>query len=167
MAAGAADDPLDRLAAQTRRSPDQVAARLDGLFGPGASDDDAFLRRFEGELVYLALVDAGFRPSGDAASSPSPHCCAAPLAGGVAAAAAPGCLRLHRIELRGDADQHPRQRTPRLPGDDVLGDDLRAALGRAAGPEEPAAHAADDDDVGAGLERPARSAGGIEPHHGH
>lgn len=61
VAAGAPDDTIDRLAAQTVSRREQVAAAIDALFGAGASADDAFLRRFEGELVYLALADDGFR----------------------------------------------------------------------------------------------------------
>ena len=60
-AAGAPDDTIGRLAAQTATPADRVAAAIDALFGAGASADDAFLRRFEGELVYLSLVDDGFR----------------------------------------------------------------------------------------------------------
>jgi hypothetical protein len=61
LAAGASDDTIDRLAAQTATTREQVADAIDALFGVGASDDPAFLRRFEGELVYLAFADAGFR----------------------------------------------------------------------------------------------------------
>lgn len=60
LAAGSADGTIDRLAAQTARPPDQVAAAVDALFGAGSSADEAFLRRFEGELVYLAMTDDGF-----------------------------------------------------------------------------------------------------------
>ena len=38
-----------------------MAAAIDALFGAGSSDDEAFLRRFEGELVYLAMADPTFR----------------------------------------------------------------------------------------------------------
>jgi hypothetical protein len=61
FAAGAPDDTIARLAAQTATTRAQVADAIDALFGAGASDDPTFLRRFEGELVYLALADAGFR----------------------------------------------------------------------------------------------------------
>ena len=60
-AAGAPDDTIGRLAAQTASTPQAVAAAIVALFGAGSSDDEAFLRRFEGELVYLAMADPTFR----------------------------------------------------------------------------------------------------------
>ena len=61
MAAGAPDETIERIAAQTTRSADDVADAIDALFGAGSSQDEGFLRRFEGELVYLALTDDLFR----------------------------------------------------------------------------------------------------------
>ncbi len=60
-AGGADDDPIARLAAQTDTPRRQVAVWIDALLGPGASTDDALLRRFEGELAYLALTDPTLR----------------------------------------------------------------------------------------------------------
>ena len=60
-AAGAPDDTIGRLAAQTATTRQAVAAAVDALFGAGSSEDEAFLRRFEGELVYLAMADPTFR----------------------------------------------------------------------------------------------------------
>jgi hypothetical protein len=59
--AGAPDDTIGRLAAQTASTRQAVAAAVDAVFGAGSSDDEAFLRRFEGELVYLAMADPTFR----------------------------------------------------------------------------------------------------------
>jgi hypothetical protein len=74
-AAGAPDDTIGRLAAATATTRDAVAAAVDTLFGDGSSDDEAFLRRFEGELVYLAMADPGFRRS---ITAPVPGPAAAP-----------------------------------------------------------------------------------------
>ncbi|MET0460411.1 MAG: hypothetical protein ABW195_14260, partial [Ilumatobacteraceae bacterium] len=60
-AAGSPDDTIGRLAAQTAATREAVAGAVDALFGAGSSDDEAFLRRFEGELVYLAMADPTFR----------------------------------------------------------------------------------------------------------
>ena len=84
-AAGAPDDTIGRLAAQTASTRQAVAGAIDALFGAGSSDDEAFLRRFEGELVYLAMADPTFRAArrhpGPAApgrrprgSTPRPDC---------------------------------------------------------------------------------------------
>ena len=58
---GADDDPIARLAATTDTPRQQVALWVDALLGPGASEDDGLLRRFEGELAYLAVSDVTLR----------------------------------------------------------------------------------------------------------
>lgn len=59
LAAGAADDPVSRLAALTSTPSARVRTWLVSIVG--SDDTEARARRFEGELAYLVLSDPGFR----------------------------------------------------------------------------------------------------------